>query len=659
MPVLLQKPATLLFGFGKGVGSWWSDITAQAAPGAPATRASNSMTTQSLAGVEHVDSKVAEATFALGGAKPSLLPKPEDLGLTPGLSVKYYYIGESMKHMPEIRNRIANFEATVKKLHFDNEEDFKKLDRNLPNRWAAGINGVIAVEAAGKHDFFMSSHDGSKLWIDGRMIIDIGGVGSADEQKQGSITLDVGYHAIKLQYFENIGDASLNVEWQGPTTKGQKSYVKGYNFKDANTEMEKSLPSPKDVGLSEGFLMSVYTTNLPDPMDTVPDLDSLTPDFTRRSAIMNFPNHDAFKKVCAEIPKNKFAAEWQGVIPVHTSGEYKFYLSSGDGSHLWIDEGLLIDNDGLHGADGIKEGTIQLTHGYHTVKIDFFESNASASINAQWSGPGFVGKDVITGYHFSKACGPVFDGIKCTEAVPYCNEISSTCGATNDFKNAQDSKTFDFEALPSTVSLAGPPSHTSLSVEECCATVCKGEGSEAPADAPAEAPAPPPPPPPVEANLCTMQADGSCKSMLNMYCGQWRDSADTMSSSKQKKNLEMCMAQDCQQSMESGRDTPGCRFLDSNGFCFAYNSAQAWCGGAGTGSPFCTDGGKGWAQPPLGNADSSQTGWVPSTFPYRGGSTDKGSLECMCMKDCTCSEQKCFCVDNKQAPVGPVRIQSS
>jgi len=214
-------------------------------------------------------------------------------------------------------------------------------------------------------------------------------------------------------------------------------------------------------------------------------------------------------------------------------------------------------------------------------------------------------------------------------------------------------------AVPPPLSPPPPSLPAPLSVEECCATVCKGEGSEEPADAPAEAPAPPPPPPPAEANVCTMQADGSCKSMLNMYCGQWRDSADTMSSSKQKQKLEMCMAQDCQQSMESGHDTPGCRFLDSNGFCFAYNSAQTWCGGAGTGSPFCTDGGKGWAQPPLGNADSSQTGWVPGTFPYRGGSTDKGSLECMCMKDCTCSEQKCFCVDKEQAPVGPVRIQSS
>lgn len=36
--------------------------------------------------------------------------------------------------------------------------------------------------------------------------------------------------------------------------------------------------------------------------------------------------------------------------------------------------------------------------------------------------------------------------------------------------------------------------------------------------------------------------------------------------------------QDCAQSLEGGSEKqPGCRFLDENGFCYAYNSAQMWC----------------------------------------------------------------------------------
>ena len=116
------------------------------------------------------------------------------------------------------------------------------------------------------------------------------------------------------------------------------------------------------------------------------------------------------------------------------------------------------------------------------------------------------------------------------------------------------------------------------------------------------------------------------------------------------------MAQDCVQSMESGSETPGCRFLDGNGFCYAYNSAQMWCANGGD-PTYCHDGGADWAQPLLGTATSQQTGWAPGTFPYRGSSADLGSLECACMKGCGCttswSGEQCYCADKTQQPVGP------
>jgi hypothetical protein len=149
-----------------------------------------------------------------------------------------------------------------------------------------------------------------------------------------------------------------------------------------------------------------------------------------------------------------------------------------------------------------------------------------------------------------------------------------------------------------------------------------------------------------------MQQDGTCKSKLNIRCADWRDEADTWSSYKQKDYIEKCMAQDCVQSMESGSDTPGCRFLDGQGFCYYMNSAQMWCANGGS-ATYCHDGGADWGQPPLGTATSSHTGWTPGTFPYRGSSADKGSQACACMKDCSCYKGVCRCVDEQQSPTGP------
>ena len=162
-------------------------------------------------------------------------------------------------------------------------------------------------------------------------------------------------------------------------------------------------------------------------------------------------------------------------------------------------------------------------------------------------------------------------------------------------------------------------------------------------------------PPPDEANLVTcgtVLSNSPCSSLLNIRCADWRDKAHTWAASKQKDFIEKCMAQDCVQSLESGSDTPGCRFLDGQGFCYAYNSAQMWCANGGS-STYCHDGGANWGQPPIGASTQAQTGWTPGTFPYRGSSADKGSLACACMKDCTCNRGKCFCVDEKQSPTGP------
>ena len=569
----------------------------------------------------------------------SKLPNPADVGLVPGLRVKFYYIGEAMDKMPNVRKRVPNFVAAAEELHFDDDAAFKALDSKLPDdNWALDIDGVIAVEERGEHSFFMRSDDGSHLWVDGRKIIDNGGLHGAEEEKEASIVLDAGYHTIKVNLFENSHTAALNVMWKGPSTENRKDYVNGYYFKNAEpeSESENSLPAPADVGLTGGFLMKVYSTNMPAPLDRVPALDSMTPDMTARTDYVDFASRadfraadlytTTFKTASLDIPDDNFAIEWEGVISVATSGEYKFYLGSDDGSNLWVDGKMLIDNDGLHGFEQ-KEGTMQLTRGYHAVKIDFFESGGEAAVKAEWSGPGIAGTQPFYGYHFSKPPRAPLTQEECCQSV--CVEPAQTPIESD-------------EAVPT--SPAAPPH----------------DAPPPSTEAPPSPVAPPPdaPPPPTDVNVCSIQADGTCKSMLNIRCADWRDKADTWRDSKQLDYIQKCMGQDCEQSMESGSDTPGCRFLDGNGFCYAYNSAQTWCGNAGLGSPYCKDGGADWAQPPLGNAETSQTGWIPGTFPYRGSSADKGSMECACMKDCTCTDSKCYCVNENQPPVGPVSAQT-
>ena len=70
--------------------------------------------------------------------------------------------------------------------------------------------------------------------------------------------------------------------------------------------------------------------------------------------------------------------------------QYTFRLRSDDGSELFIDDTLVIDHDGLHGADD-KDGAIQLTAGRHALRVNFFEAGGGQELRLSWRKPGDSG----------------------------------------------------------------------------------------------------------------------------------------------------------------------------------------------------------------------------------------------------------------------------
>ena len=59
------------------------------------------------------------------------------------------------------------------------------------------------------------------------------------------------------------------------------------------------------------------------------------------------------------------------------------------------------------------------------------------------------------------------------------------------------------------------------------------------------------------------------RSFLNIRCANFRDKYQTWAVNKQKDYYSKCMSQDCEQSLESGKDNPGCRYVEPKwGFCY-------------------------------------------------------------------------------------------
>jgi hypothetical protein len=124
-----------------------------------------------------------------------------------------------------------------------------------------------------------------------------------------------------------------------------------------------------------------------------------TPDATGTVASLNRPV--STNPFWAGGPTDVFAARFTGDLNVTRGGSYTFYLTSDDGSALWIDGQRVILHDGLH-ASTEQSVTLNLTAGAHSIELRYFEYYADQSLVLEWSGPDSGGRRaVISGAAFS------------------------------------------------------------------------------------------------------------------------------------------------------------------------------------------------------------------------------------------------------------------
>ncbi len=112
---------------------------------------------------------------------------------------------------------------------------------------------------------------------------------------------------------------------------------------------------------------------LPPFTQRLPGLDSLRPEGTIYAHELNVPTtawQQGYPGVKGRL--EWFAIEYEGIIRAHHSGHYLFRLVSDDGSKLYIDNKLVIDNDGVHPTRS-AEGSVDLDAFQHRIRIQYFQ----------------------------------------------------------------------------------------------------------------------------------------------------------------------------------------------------------------------------------------------------------------------------------------------
>jgi hypothetical protein len=143
-------------------------------------------------------------------------------------------------------------------------------------------------------------------------------------------------------------------------------------------------PDPDQTHTGEPGLCAEYF-RLSTAVSRLSEVDfARTPDATGTVAALDRAASDA--PFWDGGPADNFAARYLGDLNVVNGGRYTFHLASDDGSALWIDGVLVLDNDGLH-ATLERSVTLDLAAGAHAIELRYFERGGVQTLLLDWTGP--------------------------------------------------------------------------------------------------------------------------------------------------------------------------------------------------------------------------------------------------------------------------------
>ena len=95
------------------------------------------------------------------------------------------------------------------------------------------------------------------------------------------------------------------------------------------------------------------------------------------------------------VGRDNFSVRWTGVFVAPKDGTYRLGTSSDDGSRVFLDGKLLVDNWGDHAFES-KSATVELKAGsVHDLRIEYYQAAGDAEVTFGWSLPSGTAKTEI------------------------------------------------------------------------------------------------------------------------------------------------------------------------------------------------------------------------------------------------------------------------
>jgi hypothetical protein len=135
--------------------------------------------------------------------------------LKPGLVGAYYNFAKELNKFPAdlVAGQTPQLKRVDLQVNFEDPEGAGFTGLQWKEYFAVVWTGVLRVPKDGSYTFYLKSDDGSKLFVDGKEVIDNDGKHKMDEDSK-AVDLKAGDHDFKIEYFQNADKAGCVLSWK-------------------------------------------------------------------------------------------------------------------------------------------------------------------------------------------------------------------------------------------------------------------------------------------------------------------------------------------------------------------------------------------------------------------------------------------------------------
>ncbi|PRY35681.1 family 16 glycoside hydrolase [Umezawaea tangerina] len=133
----------------------------------------------------------------------------------PGVTLRVFDLQTAMSRLCTLKTgQTPNVDKLMSTINWSTSGEF-----GIEDYFVSEVTGNINITTAGSYQFRLTSDDGSRLSVDGTIVIDNDGL-HGPTAVTGTVTLATGYHSLRIEQFENVGGQQITLDWQPPGSSG-------------------------------------------------------------------------------------------------------------------------------------------------------------------------------------------------------------------------------------------------------------------------------------------------------------------------------------------------------------------------------------------------------------------------------------------------------